>query len=530
MPFELFGDEIDVGLQANSILKTGADYHGNKFPLLFRSFSEFRLPLFIYSDVPFIALFGLNEWGVRMVSVFWGLMGIVGAYLLINRLFNQKVAIICGFILALSPWHLQYSRQGGIESLTLVTFATFGVWAFFKGLESLRWLIISAVLFSLTFYVYATAAVFTPLIVTLLIILFRAKILLFKTKLFIPLIIGIIILIPYININLTSKGGERFSSISIWSDKKLIDDIMLKRRYEEESTGRLFHNRPFIYLYEASGNYLKSLSLDFLFFRGDPNLRHSTGGMGEFYFIELLSVTLGFIFLVRNKFKSKNSFLILGWLLIAPIPSSLTKDGGNHASRLILMLIPLAILSSLGFAEILSNLRSRKRQLLVFIIFTIAILNITNYFHRYYKDWMRDGWRFWQTGYREALTYIKDNESKYSRIYMNNSYETILPRFLFWNNSDPRKFLGQYKGEEEVENLVNGFNGFKYGDKYYFGMINGGVNGVVKVIKNNELYMVSYRDETGLIDWRVKTPSELELLKTIVNPLGEPVFFIVTKK
>ena len=35
VPVSLFGDELDVGYQAYSILKTGKDYSGNSWPMHF---------------------------------------------------------------------------------------------------------------------------------------------------------------------------------------------------------------------------------------------------------------------------------------------------------------------------------------------------------------------------------------------------------------------------------------------------------------------------------------------------------------
>src|SRR3989344_1593065 len=159
-PVELFGDEIDVGLQAYSLLTTGKDYFGNTLPLMFQSFTENRLPIFIYSAVPFVAVFGLNEWGVRLTGVFWGILGIFGIYLLSKKLFNQKIALISALILAITPWHIQYSRQGGIEAEAMLTVLTFAVWTFLKGLERFKYLIISVILFGLCFYLYATSALF----------------------------------------------------------------------------------------------------------------------------------------------------------------------------------------------------------------------------------------------------------------------------------------------------------------------------------------------------------------------------------
>ena len=61
---ELFGDELDAGYQAYSIMTTGRDYYGNFMPTYMHSFSEWRAPGLMYSMVLFIKIFGLNEWGV----------------------------------------------------------------------------------------------------------------------------------------------------------------------------------------------------------------------------------------------------------------------------------------------------------------------------------------------------------------------------------------------------------------------------------------------------------------------------------
>src|SRR3989344_39379 len=91
VPIELFGDELDVGLQAYSILTTGNDYLGNRLPVMFHSFSEYRYPMQLYMDVPFIFIFGLNQIGVRAVPVLMGLLTLVLTFLLLKHLFNKKV-------------------------------------------------------------------------------------------------------------------------------------------------------------------------------------------------------------------------------------------------------------------------------------------------------------------------------------------------------------------------------------------------------------------------------------------------------
>src|SRR5581483_5962797 len=60
-PPALYQDESAIGYNAYSILQTGKDEYGISHPLYFKSFGDYKLPVYIYSVVPSIKLFGLNE-------------------------------------------------------------------------------------------------------------------------------------------------------------------------------------------------------------------------------------------------------------------------------------------------------------------------------------------------------------------------------------------------------------------------------------------------------------------------------------
>src|SRR3989344_4507091 len=104
VPPELYGDELDAGYQAYSLLKTGKDIGGNFLPLYAQSLAEFKAPLLFYSMVPFVAIFGLSVWGVRLTAAFWGVLGVVVIYLLTKKLFNNfNIAFTASLLLTISP-------------------------------------------------------------------------------------------------------------------------------------------------------------------------------------------------------------------------------------------------------------------------------------------------------------------------------------------------------------------------------------------------------------------------------------------
>src|SRR3989344_3833487 len=108
VPVSLFGDELDVGYQAYSILKTGRDYSGNSRPLHFRSLAEWRTPFYLYSAVPTVAIWGISPLGVRVPAAVFGILSIWLFYLLTKEITkNEKIGLIGAAVLTFSPWHIQ---------------------------------------------------------------------------------------------------------------------------------------------------------------------------------------------------------------------------------------------------------------------------------------------------------------------------------------------------------------------------------------------------------------------------------------
>ena len=82
-PPSLTWDEASLGYNAYSILKTGADEYGNKFPISIRSFDDYKPPLYVYLAVPSIGIFGLNEFAVRLPSAIIGILSVIAIYFIV---------------------------------------------------------------------------------------------------------------------------------------------------------------------------------------------------------------------------------------------------------------------------------------------------------------------------------------------------------------------------------------------------------------------------------------------------------------
>ena len=148
-PPSLNWDETSIGYNAYSILKTGKDEYGNFLPIEFRSFDDYKPPVYVYLTVPSISVFGLTEFGVRFPAALFGVLSVIVFYLLLGQVLQKKegnvrdaVPLIGAFLLAISPWHLQFSRAAYEGNIGLF-FLMLAFYLFFVGLQKKGILIFS---------------------------------------------------------------------------------------------------------------------------------------------------------------------------------------------------------------------------------------------------------------------------------------------------------------------------------------------------------------------------------------------------
>src|SRR5439155_2990578 len=111
-----------IGYNAYSLLRTGRDEYGVRWPLAFQSYGDYKRPVYVYAAIPSIAVFGPTATGVRLPSALAGALSVpalyaVGALLLRDR----RVALIAAGFLAISPWAVLFSRAAREVSIFLVS-------------------------------------------------------------------------------------------------------------------------------------------------------------------------------------------------------------------------------------------------------------------------------------------------------------------------------------------------------------------------------------------------------------------------
>ena len=131
---QLNADESALGYNAYSLIQTGKDEFGTRWPFVFRSFDDYKPGIYVYLAIPFIEILGLNALAVRLPSLIAAIISIWTIYYLAQRIFatsRHKVTIglISSLILAIMPWHIQFSR-GAWETQVATTFLLIGTYFF----------------------------------------------------------------------------------------------------------------------------------------------------------------------------------------------------------------------------------------------------------------------------------------------------------------------------------------------------------------------------------------------------------------
>lgn len=512
IPAGFSGDEAITGYSAYSVLKTARDEWGDLMPATFRSFGDYKPGLYTYLTVPSIAIFGLNEFAVRLPMAVVGVLAVITIYFLAQQLFkNFAISALAALLLALSPWHIHFSRiafEGGLIAFLFPA----GLFFYLKSLEKPKYLPFAVIFWGLNLFSYLPARLFTMLTVAAVFLWKHPKNLLPKTKI---LTASIVLAIAILWIVSSRPGSlNRFLDISIFS----LDLEQLKQAQHESplprNVARIFDNKVTFYFTQFFENYLSYYSPSFLFTGSRPDSSSiNLPGAPLLFGIEIVFLLSAVFFAFRNR----GSFpvILLFWLLLAPLPAALTK-GGLHVHRVTTFLPVYSLISAYGVVNLVEFLKKKYKvnfvPILVFIIFAAAVYSLQTYFlHLPAKP--AESARF---GYREVIAFTESVKENYQRIIF-TKYNSEPQAFVaFYTKYDPdqhqKEALNWLRFEQEGKKYLDQLPEYSLG-KYEFRDTNW------NDVKNleNALIVAAPKD----------IPEGVQLLKTIKDPKGREIFKIV---
>lgn len=447
-PPGLYIDEASIGYNAYSILKTGKDEYGVNYPLWFRSFGDYKAPVYIYTVSASMFAFGKNEFAVRFPSALAGTLTVIVLYFFLKELLKfdkskflgkkaKFLPALSAFLLAISTWHLQFSRAGFEVNVAVFLYllASYLAILYFNKKEFI-YLLLSYLFYILTIYTYFSFRVISPITLLVLSILIFWKLPNERIKLVIVGIFCLLLSVPVLQFSLTQNGAERFFQTSAFVEyptKSLLEEVVVY---------------PMVFV----KNYLSYFSLSFLFNSGDGIGRHQIAGFGLLSLWEFPFVFLGLFYLLKSK-KNIFKYITLGLLILSSIPAA-TARPSPHTLRSLLMVIPFIMIISIGILFALERV-GKWSKMFVTVLSIFIIYGFFNYLHFYYNHYPNVNVLDWGAGYKQMVEKASLYENKFDEIVIDQNFNYALVYFDFYNNELARKVRfvnGGWKKPKELKN------------------------------------------------------------------------------
>ena len=444
IPIGTYWDETAMIIDASAIAATGHDMHGNSWlQAIFPSYGDFKLPMYIWLSTLVFRAINNSEVAIRLPSLLAGVATIGLAALIAGELAKywprhqrRIFQLASASVVSLSFWAILFSRTG-FEGHLAQLWMGLSMYSLLKSKNNSAFWIVAGVFGSLATWTYYSARFIWPILWFTMVLpqLFstltnhkeRSKLLL---KQVLPALGAICIFFSAMYLMVRSPlypASEvfRLSSDSILNQAPFVAESNLSQFIEGHTfVGRIALHR---YLFQAKSfadNFASNMSLDFLFFSGDHNLRHGTGMHGLFPIVFAPCLLFGLLGLFKHH--RSTLFLLLIWWFVSLIPASVPYDV-PHALRTLNALVPLALLIGYGMTTLL--LAPLKHRVILYKVFFICLFIEMLAFSQYlFVIYPVTSASEWQAGYTELAQYATSNQGAVNRFWINSGDG----RFFLW--------------------------------------------------------------------------------------------------
>ena len=474
IPTGLGWDEAAIGYNGYAILTKRRDEWLVRLPLSFRSFGDYKAPLAIYVNGPFTMMFGSNAWAVRLP---FALMGILAAPFLMWMvlqlwpeeeektafpvLSSSMAALVAGIFLLTSPWHMQFSRIA-FESGLALTFLIAGT-AFYlamiqqmafqntkKQVFALCFAVFSILCFAASMYAYHSAKVVVPAVWVLLAWFCWSSWKRVFPQLMLLTAVLSLLLLPLGKDFLYGNGGTRLTQASILSrDGSIVEKgtILLQ-------------------------NTLAQFQPSYLVGGETSTLRHGDGQWGILFpstFLLVLASLLLWPVTRPGRKLTRLTLFAAGWTIVGTLPAVIGQDV-PHSNRAFLALPGFVLLTLLGWQQLvlwlhqlplnqkLSGSKLESDLLPKAVIGTMFLLHsffVCSYLHHYFGTYAAESADAFQSGYVEAMEYVKLHENEVDKVIMTSSYQHPYIYVLFAKKVNPIAYQGGILGKYEFNDQIN---------------------------------------------------------------------------
>ena len=423
------------------------------YPLIFKAFGDQKLPIFTYSIIPFIKIFGLNNLAVRLPAVIIGTLTVIIVFLILKQLkFSSALGLLGSLIIATNPWFIFLSRIFSPDSAFGLFFYSLGILFALKAWhqKKKRNAFLAAFFFSISLYSYIAYRLITPLTIFSFVLIFL------RTKRFINkqalILLGsfVLLILPLIYLSFSGTGTARFKQVFSTPMIGMILEINENRYFCTNKLPRFIcninDNKLKAYVQTLGYRYLKTLSPEYLFLEGDRESKFlNVTRYGMFYYI-LLPLYFGAILYFGNRWLQKKlnqtEIFVLSGLLITPLSALLVNEPGKTRLSGLSVFIVIFLIYGAGF--IVDNIKKTKHRIFFYLVSAILVILFTNLFLiDFLVIHLHKNEIYYQNHHTKLIKYL-GKQSKQVQIYIRGIDEAIVLH-AYLNKIDPKIYQTQVK-------------------------------------------------------------------------------------
>lgn len=450
----LYSDEVDLHYKSLIWLDLSQNYLYNHL---------------FYGTWSFTWLFGLTPLGARLPAAFFTTIAVALSFFWGRQVCERLKlpaeigGLLTMFFFAIAPWSILMSRIGFTHIALLLVFLMIHFILFIKA-KTMKGYYLSLIPLGLSVYYYQSMFLVAPFVLLLIGWLNKTK---DPKKIFTYLTVCLMFFVSMVIIfwfkpNYSDVSvGARGLDLAVWRDVNVTAETNLYRGFARNSEPTLFsfgkptedisnklaYSYPMAVINVITKNYLSYFSPDFLFLKGAPVLRHSTGQVGVLFLYLLPFLLLGmFEFFKSSDKKIKLMFAV--WILTTPLATSITSDGFQNLNRVISMMPFLTFFAVIGIIRGYHILLNPWKYLYLGLLTLVTLFSAFYFFFGFFHVYPALSAKDYEYGFKEVSDFQENHDKKTMLVIWDGYYPHW--HFRFWQKTPSSEFFAFQSKSEKI--------------------------------------------------------------------------------
>lgn len=450
VPVGVTNDELGYISNAYSISQAGRNVFGEFLPFFTyfgHGFPYMPVPMYLQAMV--FRVMPLSAFSGRFLNALLGTGSILLVGWVVRKISGKEsLAYAAALALAISPWHIFFSRTGYdtvVASFFYLLFFALSI----RFINNRRFSLWPMLILLLALFSYRGM---TPLAFGLVVILtwYALRSVQKNKKYLISFLVSCFVAFSLFGVVAKMESPRGFmaeAGIDISSMEKNIEYSM-RESQGLHTVKRIFLNKPIAVLSRWLGQYMGGYDGGMLFLHGEGSQSYSMWMRGKLYAVDAIFFLIGLLFLFKTPSLFTFGLISLGLFFVSGLPGLV--GGPPYGSRNFFLTFPVAFFIGSGWV---ASLQSKKtRVAMITIVILLYGYSVSHFVFDYFERYANQRSEVW-FGSMKAVSAIIEREKANTDIIWAGVYFPDFLQYSFYTSLDPRQVQMVWQTRSETPNI-----------------------------------------------------------------------------